>query len=76
MRWDGMAWYGMVWHGVAWAWHGMVWYGQQHQPKGTQHVQAMSKEDKIKLEPSVAGYVDGIFLPLYCANVWTNIFSC
>ena len=33
---------------------------QQHQPKGTQHVQAISKEDKIKLEPSVAtGYVDG-----------------
>ena len=52
-----MVWYGMVWYG-------MVWYGpQQHQPKGTQHAQAISKEDKEdkrKLEPSVAtGYVDG-----------------
>ena len=40
-------------------WHGMA-TPQQHRPKGTQHVQAMSKEDKMKLEPSVAtGYVDG-----------------
>ena len=38
----------------------MVWYGKQRQPKGTQHAQAISKEDKIKLEPSVAtGCVDG-----------------
>ena len=33
---------------------------QQHQPTGTQHVQATSKEDKMKLQPSVAtGCVDG-----------------
>ena len=36
----------------------VLWYGRR--PKGTQHVQAISKEDKIKLEPSVAtGCVDG-----------------
>ena len=57
-------------------WYGMVWHGrismppppttplslapQQHRPTGTQHVQAISKEDQIKLEPSVAtGCVDG-----------------
>ena len=29
-------------------------------PKGAQHAQATSKEDKMKLAPSVAtGYVDG-----------------
>ena len=45
----------------------MVWYG----PTGTQHVQAISKEDKIKLEPSVAtGCVDGSTPMVWYGMVW------
>ena len=61
-------------HGSNTPWYGMAWYGptpQQHQPTGTQHVQATSKEDKIKLEPNVAtGCVDGSPPMVWYGMVW------
>ena len=57
-----MVWCGMVWYGMVW----VVWYGK-----------AKSKEDKIKLEPSVAtGCVDGSTPMVWLYGMVKSGFGC
>ena len=81
MVWYGMVWYGMVWYTNPWTpqSHPHVLLARKTNIRAAPHLrhlwygmaQAISKEDKMKLEPSVAaGYVGGSTTMVWYGMVW------